>query len=128
MAPVNKPDIGSTNAVTINVNAEIDAPDPFNANAAFSGKIITAPKISKNPAIEAAGTYLPNRGNQPENNKSAISNIINIPETTGSGALAVAEIILSTGAPPSKLVPISAKACVPVRIFRFTGFGLMPVN
>src|SRR5699024_1181748 len=93
----------------------------------FDGTVTIAPKTNKKPAIDSIGTNLPNLGKTPKNSSKAIKVIIKTPENTGLGALPVAEIIDSKGAPPNKLVIKSATELTTVNTSTSTGFVSEPV-
>lgn len=65
--------------------------------------------------MEEDGTYLPILGSSLKIRISPITAIIMTPAHTGWGALAVAEMMDSTGAPPKKEEHISATEEITVR-------------
>lgn len=101
------PKNGFVTAVTTSVEPPTAA---FAAKAAgaSSATVLKIPNTNKKPAIEDAGTYLLILGRTPMIRITPITIIMATPAHTGCGALAVAEIMDSTGAPPKKEDPISA--------------------
>ena len=114
MIPATIPRNGLVTAVTTRVDPPTAA---LVARAAGASKatVLKIPSTNKNPAIEEAGTYLLIFGRIPRIKITPITTIIATPAHTGCGALAVAEIIDSTGAPPKKEDPISAREEITVR-------------
>ena len=106
------PKNGSVNAVTPMVTPATmvsPAPVPAKAAAALPGTVTTAPRMSRKPAMDWLGTYLPILGSRPQNRMTAMMPIISTPAVTGWGAPAVAEMIASTGAPPNNALTASAR-------------------
>ena len=75
----------------------------------FVEKVTKVPRINKKPAIVDLCTYLPIFGKNLRNKIIAINVIIITDAKTGCGAVAVPEIIASTGPPPNKEDPMSAR-------------------
>ena len=86
------------------------------AEGASSTTVLKIPSTNKKPAIEEAGTYLPIFGSSFRSRITPITTIIATPAHTACGALAVAEIIDSTGAPPKKEEHISAREEITVSV------------
>src|SRR5699024_11168214 len=122
ITPANIPKKGSEIAVIIMVTPPImlDSPPEVSAEAALLGNVTIAPKTNKKPVIEALGTYLPILGNNFMPRIIAMSPIIKTPAKTAWGALAVAEITTSTGPPPTRADPISARLLIMVIVSIFT--------
>ena len=91
------PKNGFVTAVTTSVEPPTAA---FAAKAAgaSSATVLKIPNTNKKPAIEDAGTYLLILGRTPMIRITPITIIMATPAHTGCGALAVAEIMDSTGA------------------------------
>src|SRR5699024_9911970 len=86
-----------------------------NARGASGTTVLKIPRTNRNPAMEEEGTYLPILGSSLKSRIKPITAIMITPAHTGCGALAVAEIMDSTGAPPKKDEHISAKEEITVR-------------
>ena len=71
-------------------------------------KVTKVPSTKRNPAIDALWTYFPIVGRSLNTSIAAIMSIIITEERRGLGAVAVPDIIASTGPPPKKDETISA--------------------
>ncbi len=71
--------------------------------------VTNVPSTNKKPAIEALWTYFPIVGRSLKSSIAAMISIIITEDLIGFGAVAVPEIIASTGPPPKKEDPMSAR-------------------